>query len=269
MNTEERMHNLFAEALSDNEPDLPDFRPTARAHGRRLRRRHNTMRGVVGLAVAGVVATSGAFAIDHWPESTKATRSGPAEQEPDPPQARLLAALRANLPEGFASIGPDGDGTFVMTTSDGRVVNVGVRAPRPFPYGNLPYSPCEPPAGVPGADWPAVAGTDCERRALPDGTQAVSGHGTGPSVWIVMVSPEGKEITLIALRAAETGAGGASPPTDEQLFRVLSDPEVIAALRGLPDAGHIDAPSGPCVSWIPAEGESAPACPSPAPTRNG
>ncbi|MET7304305.1 hypothetical protein [Embleya sp. NPDC005575] len=160
---------------------------------------------------------------------------------------RSLAALRAQLPAGLATIEEypgDVSLSYLATRPDGRKTTLSSGVGTRHAPGSAPESPCESDPGINKETGGALpAWTDCVRGILPDGSKTVTGSRTVDGdtiVELIITTPDGTVRTLASgTRDDRTGVLLGGPPlTGSQLFTLASRPDILSTITGAAsDAG--------------------------------
>ncbi|MYS87493.1 hypothetical protein [Embleya scabrispora] len=256
----------------ETEPPVPEaLLPAVRTGGDRLRRRRRSLIGVAAVATATLLAGGAAGALALASDDGGTVVTGPAAQPTSsapptgPPSTspgpqvpwraddavrlahdRLLAALRAQLPVGVATIEEyphDVSLSYLATRTDGQKLTVSSGVGSRHAPGSAPESPCESDPGInKETGGPLPAWTDCVRGILPDGSKTVTGSRTVDGdtiVELLITTPNGTARSLRSgTRNDRTGVLLGGPPlTGGQLFTLASQPDILSTITGSPSDG--------------------------------
>ncbi|WP_269853492.1 hypothetical protein [Streptomyces sp. RPT161] len=259
MNDEARVRKMMDDALAGEPGGGPDLGVIVQ-EGARVRRRARWR--AVGVGAVAVVAAacvtfgatralqqgaSSAGPVDPGLAGVASSPSAPpadmSRKTTDAVHAQLMAALSKHLPAGMKISEGSGPTTFHLTRADGSVTTISALS-GPQTLAGLP-NPCQRSRYT----------SDCQALSLPDGSHgwaSVVDKGMRPG-WVVSVAAVTLNGQVFGLGDGDTenltpGRGGrpeaGTPLTEQQLTAMLTQPDVLAALKQVPTDEVTPVPAG-------------------------
>ncbi|MBY8882205.1 hypothetical protein [Actinacidiphila acidipaludis] len=241
----DEVKDAMTRALRGEAGGAPDL--AAILVGGRRRRRAFLGKAVLGAAVLAVAGLGVGYGVTHGRTGAQQPDVAPAPagqaRTPSPPphdnshanldrtHAAVRAALAGRLPAGMTLEDGDGPAVFRLVRSDGTVTSLGAEVG----YQNL--------AGMPNPCTGSRYNTDCRPVSLADGSRGwawetdaalAEGHAVSVAVYTQDGQAWGLEDSATEVDPATSKLEKGRPLTEDQLISLVSDPQVMAALKQVP-----------------------------------